>query len=69
MISLRSISAENGLGRKRWRHDLVNVSCKIQADIHSTHTLRPRSIAYTSLFHDLVFSLTPSRPTIENDGL
>ena len=69
MISLHSISAENGLGRKRWRHDLVNDSCKIQAYIHSAHTLRPRSIAYTSLLHDLVVVLAPSRPIIENDGL
>ena len=42
---------------------------KLQADIHSTYHLLPRSIAHTSLLHDLVVVLAPLRPTIEIDAL
>ena len=42
---------------------------KLQADIHSTDNLLPRSIAHTSLLHDLAVALAPLRPTIEIDAL
>ena len=43
---------------------------KLQADIHSsTYHLLPRSIAHTSLSHDLVAALAPPQPTIEIDAL
>ena len=42
---------------------------KLQADIHSTDNLLPRSIAHTSLLHELVVALAPPRPTIEIDAL
>jgi len=42
---------------------------KLQADIHITDNLLPRSIAHTSLLDDLVVALAPTRPTIEIDAL
>ena len=42
---------------------------KLRADIHSTDNLLPRSIAHTSLLHDLVVALAPPWPTIEIDTL
>ena len=42
---------------------------KLQADIHITDNILPRSIAHTSLLHDLVVALAPLRPTIEIDSL
>jgi hypothetical protein len=41
---------------------------KLQADIHITDNILPRSIAHTSLLHDLVVALPPPRSTIENGG-
>ena len=41
---------------------------KLQADIHITDNILPRSIAHTSLLHDLVIALPPPRSTIENGG-
>jgi hypothetical protein len=54
--------AESGCGTTS-----LALRAKLQADIHSTYHLPPRSIAYTSLLHDLdlVVALAPPRSAIE----